>query len=711
VKDDPDNVKALAEARFQANAAKQSFKFLLGYTVVQFLYLCAYFFAAFFHQLNYVPLVADSIMLLLHLCVALSHRCSSLQTYNLLLGVALVADALLFAISDPVVEAEANKVFHVAELFKSLGGVPELDGPSLPHPYKSNAVFQFHCLYLILFVLPFKQVAYVMPWCVFIYAVIILSSYFDFFIEYTGRLYSQDQTDVATEVLLLVLSVCFVAFAKRMLEQSQRPLFFALEHRQKELIQEKIKRCHVEFEIAGLQDILKIEQRKGERRGSSTDTISGIPVAESKSWHRAAHHCAGPQVPPSLRSITSAPAAYSEPLALQPDFDIDVQCNQTCDGPGDCLPSDAYVWIEQHAAPQRLDTVQSGQRVLCYDNLLRGFKYSDVLNASMSEAVDAAQDWVTVGLSDGTVLDMTMDHPVKCYPIEPHSAKSSRCPLPCDEGVRMKAGDIQAGEYCIMVLKTTPVSVTSVKRGSASAIPKTWVNLRVQHPDRHTIFVAQNGSQSPHQSMAVGSADYALARKGVDSSSVFVRRTFVNIAADDEDEASSQRAASAPSVLGATFQCRIKPDSEVIPSTGPSEMIPEVAPRATSSGSTKFVAAMVAGAKELSLRLKHIPARGDDTLSDDFSDQLSDGPSMSEVGRTGSNFPWSSAHSMEDFPQHQQEDLFSNADSRPKKLAGLSRRDRQRAKRRTPQRLYADAADQGEAIEDARALPSDASAP
>merc|ERR1719373_417550 len=84
-----------------------------------------------------------------------------------------------------------------------------------------------------------------------------------------------------------------------------------------------------------------------------------------------------------------------------------------CDGQdGDCLPPDAVVWIEGQAMPSKVGNVGSGQRVLCYDHLAGGLKYSEVVDVATHDA--SASEWVAVKLEDGTELKMTSDHPV--YP-------------------------------------------------------------------------------------------------------------------------------------------------------------------------------------------------------------------------------------------------------------------------------------------------------
>jgi hypothetical protein len=112
----------------------------------------------------------------------------------------------------------------------------------------------------------------------------------------------------------------------------------------------------------------------------------------------------------------------------------------------------------------------------------------------------------------------------------------------------------------VMVLKMVQVPVIGVmKQASQTATitdpplrePRQKVALRVQHPQRHMIFVAQNGHRAAlTQSMAVGSCDLLL------QSPMYIKSRFglqSGAKLDQSDTGSSKYAASAPGALVAVI--------------------------------------------------------------------------------------------------------------------------------------------------------------
>jgi len=523
---DPRLLRRAAERRFQDDASKRSLKFLLAYIGVQVLYLGFYLAAAQGSTLNYVPLLADFVMLTLHCGVALvkvSQGGVESWLYRWSLAFALLADAVLFAIADPVVEVEVEAHLGTGRFFEQFGGLPAMKSTSLPHPYKSNIVFQFHCLYMSLMVMPFRWAAKVMPACMIVYSTVVVicfRSRYDSY-EAKGINPTQDTEDMYIETVLMWGTMLLGLFAKRTLEQAQRPLCLALESGKDEIIREKVKRCTAEYEASGLMDKMNSEAPR------AADACSVVGRS--------------PRVP---ASIHSAPAGVQKRLSRKRrggDQDI-------CDS-GDCLPSSASVWIENEALPQRLSTVRPGQRVLCYDNLLRGLKYTDILDVSVAAGSECT-DWVTVRLKDGTRLEMTPNHPVECFSTADRGSSPGRC---------IPAGAVQADRDAIIVLKTVLVPVSSVHRNAPDPAAdedssREWINLMVQHPDRHTVFVA-DGCDATRGAMAVGTP--AFSQGG--HHGICVKHSFLQVEEDaaTSENVSSRRTVSAPDLELTQNQRRI----------------------------------------------------------------------------------------------------------------------------------------------------------
>uniref|UniRef100_A0A7S0AA91 Hint domain-containing protein n=1 Tax=Pyrodinium bahamense TaxID=73915 RepID=A0A7S0AA91_9DINO len=154
------------------------------------------------------------------------------------------------------------------------------------------------------------------------------------------------------------------------------------------------------------------------------------------------------------------------------------------------------VWIEGEPLPVAVASVRAGQRVLCYDRLGRGVRYSDIL--AVEVAASGAAQWVEVLLEDGTRLEMTADHPVHLAQ-QNHHGHFVAC-----------ANELRPGTDGLFVLKVAPMAVKSVV--PAESASPTRVALCVGQPDRHAILAAaprRNGCDSMPQiqALAVGSSD------------------------------------------------------------------------------------------------------------------------------------------------------------------------------------------------------------
>jgi len=193
-----------------------------------------------------------------------------------------------------------------------------------------------------------------------------------------------------------------------------------------------------------------------------------------------------------------APSRFSAPpVIVEPESSRRrMAATKTCSGEdGDCLPPDAVVWIEGQSMPAKVGDVGSGQRVLCYDHLGGGLKYSEVVEIATHDA--SASEWVVVKLEDGTELKMTSDHPI--YP------RTAGLVGECT-GAAVKAGELQASVHSVEVLRLVPVLVQEVQflsdadcggapiEASHMFAPSERVSLSVHQAERHSVFVSSGPS-------------------------------------------------------------------------------------------------------------------------------------------------------------------------------------------------------------------------
>lgn len=257
----------------------------------------------------------------------------------------------------------------------------------------------------------------------------------------------------------------------------------------------------------------------------SASELRSVDAGDNQEHHKR-------QGPPSL---CSAPA-----VVIQVDSDSEGETLEAeCDS-GDCLPSDSLAWVEGHTMMRKLCTILPGERVLCHDKLSGNLKYATVRDVTVERG---AAEWVLVMLSDGTVLRMTTDHPVR-----PERDETKSCIV--------RAGDLQVGTDSLVCLKATPVMVKSVKKclleekssSDAESVHPSRVYLTVQQAERHAIFVAAPGSKAEQTgvaTMAVGSADL---KPESPVNSYMVKNTFVHCDNSNTQRFRNQgRSNSAPS--------------------------------------------------------------------------------------------------------------------------------------------------------------------
>eukprot|EP00448_Togula_jolla_P016803 CAMPEP_0170576414 /NCGR_PEP_ID=MMETSP0224-20130122/4378_1 /TAXON_ID=285029 /ORGANISM="Togula jolla, Strain CCCM 725" /LENGTH=576 /DNA_ID=CAMNT_0010899251 /DNA_START=351 /DNA_END=2081 /DNA_ORIENTATION=- len=387
-------------------------------------------------------------------------------------------------------------------------------------------IFQASLSFRVLFILGYRQSVVMSGICVIAYGSLVVG-----FDRHHGML--------LPELVLLCLGASMNVAAKRILALSQKALFqerMQKLEREKDLeeqvLQEKLLRCEAEFKIDSFESMthLSCEDDESDTTSSCVHRLGGV----LRTW-RSGH------------SVRSAPPEPLSPLLRSGGDDSGAQGDDdecTC-RQGDCLAADAVVWIEGQSVPQALGTVTVGQKILCLDNLTGQMKHVPVISSSVSES-DAAE-WITVSLQDGTVLEMTGNHPVEPYM----------------NGRRLGAvwaRNLKTESHSLMVLKMETVPVCTVQEGMVARYSQegrqqqqlSKAAVTVHQPERHMIFVARRDHTT--QIMAVGSASLKPA-EALNGDGLVVRNTFYDIIDGTEVwKRSAARRSSAPPRLNLSRQ-------------------------------------------------------------------------------------------------------------------------------------------------------------
>jgi len=211
-----------------------------------------------------------------------------------------------------------------------------------------------------------------------------------------------------------------------------------------------------------------------------------------------------------------------------------VKAGQCGSGGADCLPPNAVVRVEGRSVPMPLDSVQVGQKVLCYDELSRGLKYAEV--AEKEKHAAKLEDWVVVTLEDGTEMQMTADHPV--FPQVTSAAGGS-----VEIGRTLRAGDLTA-EHSLGVLRLVATKVKDVRPladlKADGRQTEERISVSMHQPERHSLFVS--GAADTSRSMAVASSSLAVGGE-MESRRYLLKNTFL---AEEETPRAQRRTSSAP---------------------------------------------------------------------------------------------------------------------------------------------------------------------
>mmetsp|Transcript_77216 Transcript_77216/g.203249 ORF Transcript_77216/g.203249 Transcript_77216/m.203249 type:complete len:723 (+) Transcript_77216:58-2226(+) len=424
--------------------------------------------------------------------------------------------------------------------------------------------------YMVLFVFPVKRSLLVTPLCFVAYSCETLRN--------SGCLSDDcDRANFANVIFGIFLmgsGLTLNIVTKMVMEHARWKLYVMIEESKREVLTEKVLRCQAEFKISPMPrgvsaDNCVTDLERGIHVLNPTGkTTQGIvvrrvrPLIKSKStdavpaldsgdgWPAAAvgvsadvsasrkiqdfpvtdwqKDLAKKQIQAEDFGAQSAPSVCMMPI---PEGKINAKTEGTCVD-GDCLPPDALVWIEGEAKPRALGEVIPGQKILCYDRLGGHMKHAVVREISQESGVN---DWTEVQLEDGTVLNMTADHPVR-----PTSDVSGEGPF---KGARAAIGaaSLQPGVDHLFVLKVVPVAVKQV---TTKSVDSSRVYVTVQQPERHSLFVANKGGPpGTTAGIAVESSD-AYRR---DALNLPVRNTFLHFPDDSSDV--QAHPASAPASL------------------------------------------------------------------------------------------------------------------------------------------------------------------
>jgi len=223
-----------------------------------------------------------------------------------------------------------------------------------------------------------------------------------------------------------------------------------------------------------------------------------------------------------------------------------------CPDGGDCLPASAVAWVDDCPVVKSLHELEEGERILCFDNVGSRLTYAKVLKASPAGRKES-HDWVKITLADGGTLDVTADHPV--------TVQSMRGKQQYEARTCIHAGDLQANQHKLLMLKVVPTLVTKAERVKKSSIRNDaekkgankscdkdgWMTIEVAQPQRHELLVSTRDTYGkPGDMIAVSSCD----RKPDPSARRLIMKNFNNasVSAEVEDDVATRAKSAPPSV-------------------------------------------------------------------------------------------------------------------------------------------------------------------
>jgi len=300
-----------------------------------------------------------------------------------------------------------------------------------------------------------------------------------------------DAFDIVLFVFMCVLSVA----VKQILEMQEQKLYSELQRQRQETVQEKVLRCAAEFEREQLLDgTSHIEPEKSEDEECKTTSAESAPAVIQR--------------PTEAGSVTP----------------------HLCSG-NTCLPGVAEVWKEGHAVPTCVQEMAPGDRVLCLDEWTRSVGYVAVAEVHITDADQTS--WMTVTLEDGSMQQMSSDHPVY-----PHAHGQ---PCQCS-----RASDLKPGYHTLPVFRLMHVLVKTVEplKSDTTSIqvdvhPKK-ASLSLTDNQRYTVLACCGTEQGGQTCMAVGAVAPQGGRK------VICQNSFINVV--NEEPSVLRRCSSEPAL-------------------------------------------------------------------------------------------------------------------------------------------------------------------
>jgi hypothetical protein len=339
----------------------------------------------------------------------------------------------------------------------------------------TTQIFQLLLLYFVLFVLSPRQSCFVGVLAPLVYC--FIGTVFG-----TSKLMpnlSFGELGFQLDLTLMIIGVGIMVLAKVLIDRSKLKLFEVMESQREQIVTEKVLRCEAEFAKEAVLSTTVGHDDKAQAHHHST---FGFDLRSNAPSH-----------------VETAPSVLAPLVPTGADA-----CAQ---GSGDCLPSHTMVWTESAKLPQLLSSLAPGERILCYDTLSKSMTYAAIEKLTRSTNTE----WVKLWMQDGSMLEVTTDHPVVVQP-EDASLFRERC---------MRAGELEAGRDRLLMLKMVWVPISDVRHassalgedGSPPAVPPMLdsITISVEQRERYEIFVTtgdKNGNPGP--AIAVGSSDRSI---------------------------------------------------------------------------------------------------------------------------------------------------------------------------------------------------------
>ena len=318
----------------------------------------------------------------------------------------------------------------------------------------------------------------------------ITAAIIHFFLE--DQELTHDVVEMFIEQVTLLVAVVMLCLV-RWLSWSDRLAHFRREESLKTgIIDEKLKRCHVEFAAQQLNDSMV-------RQDDQTSYLSG----------HGGHGFADCAQTAAEMARKSPPSAFSAP----PNMDS-LALLQSTSPRCDCLPMSATVHVDGGGKPA--SQLKIGDRVVCYDHLAGSIKLVEVDDC---EVVTGPCKWSRVSLADGTAISVTADHPVRAVGEQAEGAGRGVAGL--GGGRVIRAGDLKPGKDMLKILRLGAVPVEAVHTESDEQ-PRVRVNLKQSW--RFSLFCSQ-GSGPESTSVAVESSS---GLDGRHEQLLQVQNTFLN---------------------------------------------------------------------------------------------------------------------------------------------------------------------------------------